>query len=170
MNLYLIRHGKACERSRHWRPDSARPLTRDGEKRIAEVAAGLQALDIELDLILTSPYIRAFGTAEILGEVFGAKKLFETRNLVPEAEPEPIIDEIKESFNSLNEIALVSHEPFLSRLASVLLTGKDSTPINMRKGGCCKLAIRELGFGPCACLEWLMTPGQLARVGKRAKK
>lgn len=170
MNFYLVRHGKACDRSRHWRPDSTRPLTRDGEKKMYEAVAGLQALEVELDLILTSPYIRAFRTAEILGEVFGAKKLFETRNLVPEAEPEAIVDEIKESFSSMNEIALVSHEPFLSRLISVLLTGKDLMSINMRKGGCCKLSVKELAIGACASIEWLMTPKQLAKLGKGAKK
>jgi phosphohistidine phosphatase len=166
MNLYFLRHGKACARSRKWRPDSTRPLTRDGEKKMFEAARGLQTLDLSFDLILTSPYIRAFRTAEILAEVFGAKKMFETKNLIPEAEPKAVVAEINECFSSLKQIVLVSHEPFLTRLISLLLSGKENLPIDLRKGGFCKMAVKELSAGPCGCLEWLMTSRQLARMGK----
>jgi phosphohistidine phosphatase len=166
VNLYFLRHAKACARSRKWRPDSTRPLTRDGEKKMFEAALGIQKLDLSLDLILTSPHIRAFRTAEILGEVFGARKVVETKSLIPEAEPKAIISEINENFAALKQIVLVGHEPFLSRLISILLSGKDTVPIELRKGGFCKLSITELGFGPCGCMEWLLTASQLARMGK----
>jgi phosphohistidine phosphatase len=169
MNLFFLRHAKACARSRKWRPDATRPLTRDGEKKMFEAARGIQTLDLSFDLILTSPYIRAFRTAEILGEVFSSKKVFETRNLIPEAEPKGIIDEINENFSTLRQIVLVSHEPFMTRLISVLLSGKDTLSIKLRKGGFCQLSVKNLSFGPCASLDWLMTPRQLARLarGKR---
>jgi len=167
MNLYFLRHAKACARSRKWRPDSTRPLTRDGEKKMFEAARGIQTLDLSFDLILTSPYIRAFRTAEILAEVFGSKKVFETKNLAPEAEPKAIIDEINENFSTLKQIVLVSHEPFLSRLISLLLSGKDNLSIDVRKGGFCKLSIERLSFAQCGCLEWLMTSSQLARMARR---
>src|SRR5271155_4363892 len=144
MNLFLLRHAKACARSPKWRPDGTRPLTRDGEKKMFEAARGIQTLEPSFDLILTSPYIRAFRTAEILGEVLGSKKVFETRNLIPEAEPEEIIDEINENFSTLKQIVLVSHEPFMTRLISVLLSGKNALSIELRKGGCCKLAVKTL--------------------------
>ena len=90
---------KPASAAAKWRPDSTRPLTRAGEKKMAEAARGLLSLEVELNLILTSPYARALRTAEILGEVFGAKKLFETSHLVPEAEPKAIIDEINSNFS-----------------------------------------------------------------------
>ena len=166
MNLFFLRHAKACARSRKWRPDGTRPLTRDGEKKMFEAARGMQTLDLSFDLILTSPYIRAFRTAEILGEVFESKKVFETTNLIPEAEPEAVIDEINENFPTLKQIVLVSHEPFMTRLISALLSGKDALSIELRKGGCCKLSVKNLCFGPCASLDWLMTPRQLARLSR----
>ena len=168
MNLYFLRHGKACARSRKWHPDGARPLTRQGEKKIFEVGAGLQCLDLSFDLILTSPHIRAFRTAEILSEVFGSKKLIETKNLIPEAEPKAIVDEINENFSSSKDIVLVGHEPFMTWLISVLLAGPDTAlSIDLRKGGCCKLTTDRLDYGPCACLDWLMTPRQMARVRRK---
>lgn len=164
MNLFLLRHAKAAARSPKWRPDSTRPLTREGEKKMFTVAHGIQALDLSFDLILTSPYLRAFRTAEILGEVFEPKKVFETKNLIAEAEPKGVIDEINENFSGLSQIVLVGHEPFLSRLISILLSGKDDMSIDLRKGGFCKLSIKNLSFDRCACLDWLMTPRQLARL------
>jgi phosphohistidine phosphatase len=169
MNLYFLRHGKACARGRQWRPDSTRPLTREGEKKMHDIARGLQALDVSFDLILTSPYLRALRTAEILAEVFQSKKVFETRNLVPEAAPESVIDEIKDSFSALKQIVLVSHEPLMTRLLSVLLSGKDNMAIDLRKGGCGKVSVHEWRSGSGACLEWLLTPRQLARLAKKAK-
>jgi phosphohistidine phosphatase len=170
MNLFFLRHARACARSPKWRPDGARPLTREGEKKMFNVAGGIKSLELSFDLILTSPHIRAYRTAEILGESFGPKKVFETKNLVSEAEPKPVIDEINENFSRLNEIVLVGHEPFMTRLISILLSGKEDLAIDLRKAGLCKLSIKTLHFGKCATLDWLMTPGQLAALGKTGKK
>jgi phosphohistidine phosphatase SixA len=54
MNVYFLRHGKAHPRSPNWRPDSKRPLTREGERGVSNVARGLKALGESFDLILTS--------------------------------------------------------------------------------------------------------------------
>jgi phosphohistidine phosphatase len=167
MNLFLLRHAKACARSPKWRPDDTRPLTRDGEKKMFQVARGIQSLNLSIDLILTSPCIRAFRTAEILGEVLESKELFETRSLMAGTEPRAVIDEINKNFPGLKQIVLVGHEPFMTGLISVLLSGKDDLSIDLRKGGFCKLSVKKLCFGPCAGLDWLMTPGQLARLARR---
>jgi phosphohistidine phosphatase len=166
MNLYILRHGKACTRSPKWQPDSTRPLTRDGEKRMFDAAAGIQALDLSFDLILTSPYIRALRTAEIVAEILKSKKMVETKGLVPEEDPQTIIDEFNEHYSNFKQVLLVGHEPHLSTLISTLLSGKDALEINLRKGALCSLTAKRLEDGPCACLEWLMTSRQLARIGK----
>jgi phosphohistidine phosphatase len=170
MNLFFLRHAKAESRSPKWRPDSKRPVTREGEERMEEVARGAQALGLSFDLILTSPYARALRTAEILADVYGAKKLFETSNLAADAEPNKIIDEINENFASVEQIVLVGHEPFMTQLVSTLISGA-GTPvaIDLKKAGLCKLSIQKLAFGKCACLDWLLTPRQLAALGQRLK-
>lgn len=170
MNLFLLRHAKACVRSPKWRPDSTRPLTRDGEKKMFEVARGIQTLVVSFDLILTSPYIRAFRTAEILGEVFESKKVFESKNLAPDAEPRALIAEINENFPALKQIALVGHEPYFSGLISVLLSGKEGIAIEMRKAGLCALSVDTLRYSRCASLEWLLTPRQLSNLGKSKRR
>ena len=167
MKLFLLRHGKAQPRSPKWRPDSKRPLTREGESSMFAVARGIKALEVSFDVILTSPYVRALRTAEILAEVYESEKLFETARLTPEAGAKDILDEVNENFSAAGEIVLVGHEPFLSRLISTLLTGADGMTMELKKAGFCKLTIEKLVFGKCACLDWLLTPKQLSRLGKR---
>jgi len=164
MNLYFLRHAKAYPRRKKFTPDSKRPLTPDGEKQMQEVAGGMKELGLEFDLILTSPYVRALRTAEIAAEVFKSKKLKITENLISEADPKKIINEINAKYFPIKNIALVGHEPFLSQLMSVLLTGGSDLKINFKKAGLGKLSMEDLRFGKCACLEWLLTPRQLARI------
>jgi phosphohistidine phosphatase len=167
MNLFILRHAKAQPRSPKWRPDSKRPLTREGESSMFEVARGIKALEVSFDVILTSPYVRALRTAEILAEVYESEKIFETARLAPEAGAKEILDEVNENFSAAGEIVLVGHEPFLSRLISTLLTGEDGMAMELKKAGFCKLTMEKLVFGKCACLEWLLTARQLARLGRR---
>jgi len=169
MNLFFLRHAKACPSGPKCRPDSKRPLTREGEKTVRELAAGIEKLDLSFDLILTSPYARALRTAEILAEAHDSKKLFVTNHLAAEAGPQEVVTEIVENFSTLENIALVGHEPFLSGLISVLLTGKPGMKIDFKKAALCKLSVEELRFGDCASLCWLLTPRQLSRLGKRRK-
>jgi phosphohistidine phosphatase len=169
MNLFFLRHAKACPRGPKYRPDSKRPLTREGEKTMREAAAGIQKLDLSFDLILTSPYARALRTAEILAGANDSKKLFVTNHLAAEAEPQEVVTEIVENFSTLENIVLVGHEPFLSGLISILLTGKPGMKIDFKKAALCKLSVEDLRFGDCASLCWLLTPRQLGRLGKRRK-
>jgi phosphohistidine phosphatase len=167
MNLFFLRHAKAFPRGPKFRPDSKRPLTREGEKAMCEAAAGIRRLELGFDLILASPYSRALRTAEILAEAHDSKKLFVTRHLAADADPREVVAEINDNFGALENIALVGHEPFLSGLISVLLTGQPGMKMDFKKGALCKLSVEDLRFGDCATLCWLLTPRQLARLGKR---
>lgn len=162
MNLYLLRHAKAQERGTEFRPDSKRPLTRVGEEKMFEVARGMKKMDLTFDMILTSPFARALRTAEILAEVYRSKKLFSTNHLVPDAGASEIIQEINDNFASLENLVLVGHEPHLSGLISVLLTGSAGTAIELKKAGLCLLTVQDLRHGKCAALQWLLKPGQVA--------
>ena len=170
MNLFFLRHAKACPRGPKYRPDSQRPLTREGEKAMRAAAAGIRKLELSFDLILASPYLRALRTAEILAGADDSKKLFVTRHLAADADPREVIAEINENFGARENIVLVGHEPFLSGLISVLLTGRPGMKIDFKKGALCKLTVEDLRFADCASLCWLLTPRHLARLGKRGRR
>lgn len=58
MELYFLRHGIAEERSPDG-TDGGRRLTAEGVEKLESSRAGLKRLKIELDLLLTSPLVRA---------------------------------------------------------------------------------------------------------------
>ena len=69
MKIYLVRHAAAFERDPdRWPDDSERPLAPEGEEEFRLAARGLARVVPRVDAILSSPYRRAWRTAEILSE------------------------------------------------------------------------------------------------------
>ena len=73
MKLYFLRHGEAKDKDIGME-DSDRPLTSFGAAMISNVGRSLKKELDTLDLILTSPLLRAVQTADIVGNIFGAKE------------------------------------------------------------------------------------------------
>lgn len=162
MELYLLRHGDAAPHGTM--KDADRPLTEDGIKKMKNIAKSMRKMGLSFDAILSSPYNRAKGTADIVGGVLECKSLIRlTSNLVSDANPEALLKEINEDYTQKKKVLLVGHEPYLSNLISVLISGKHDVSIKLRKGGLCKLTADALRPGKCATLEWLMGPSQIAR-------
>ena len=167
MNLYILRHAKAGERGNRFPDDSKRPLTADGEKEMVRVAQGMRAMELSFGVILSSPFVRAKRTAEIIAVVFKSNKLRLSKNLASGADPRDLIHELNSDHPLLKNILLVGHEPYLSKLISRLSAGDEKLSLNLKKSGLCKLKVGNLRFGLCATMEWLLTPGQLALLGKK---
>ena len=156
MDLYLIRHGIAAPRET-WigRRDADRPLIPKGVSRVECIARGLQSLGVRFDRIVTSPYVRARQTADILSDVQACGR--------PEVDESLAFGDCAALIESLGIdgercVALVGHEPDLSDLISVLVTGEHGSRFRMKKGGVARLSIDGPRYGRCASLEWLMAP------------
>jgi phosphohistidine phosphatase len=167
MNLYLIRHAIAVdEATTEYELDSERPLTEKGRKKMRQIAMGLRNLGVEIDLILSSPYVRACQTAEVLGDLFKMKKkIVLSDHLVPAGNPELLIGEINEKY-SVDSMAVIGHEPYLSTLIGLLVAANTKIDLTLKKGGVCYLTADDLHhFDHRATLEWLLTPGILVEIG-----
>jgi phosphohistidine phosphatase len=166
MKLSLLRHGIAADRgSAEYAHDSERPLTPKGERRMRRIAKGIQASGVAADLVLSSPYLRAKQTAEIVAQVLStsARVMF-AEALTPEGDPRQLIAMLRTAHHDQQAILLVGHEPYLSRLISTLLTGGPNLAVEMKRGGLCSLSVETLRFGRCASLVSLLSPRQLRRL------
>jgi len=163
VNLYLLRHGIAVDPgSPGYENDSERPLIPKGERRLRDAAAAMKKLELSFDLILSSPFVRAKQTAEIVASELKLKKRVEFFDgLVPGGNPKALIHALNELKPALEDVLLVGHEPYLSQLISLLVSGDANAAIEMKKGGLCKLETGELRQGQCARLAWLLTPAQM---------
>jgi phosphohistidine phosphatase len=164
MNLYILRHGIAVEQGTPgYERDADRPLTSEGERKLQLIAKAMQALELSFDLLLTSPYVRARQTAEAVAEAFDVEKKLEFADcLTPGGSTKELVELLNHRRPPPESVLLVGHEPYLSGLISLLVTGKESCAVVLKKGGLCKLYLESLKHGRCAALEWLLTPKQMA--------
>ena len=159
MDIYILRHGIAVERGTPgYKKDSDRPLTKDGEEKMRQIAEAMLGMGLKFDLILSSPYVRAQQTAKIVAKALGEEVTY-TKSLVPDADPLDLIAEINDE--KPHTVLLVGHEPDLSQLISMLACGTTAGTFELKKGGLCKLTAETITFGQCATLNWLLTPKQL---------
>lgn len=166
MNLYIIRHAIAEEEDPSGE-DNQRKLTDKGSKKMRQIAKGLRALGVDFDLILSSPYLRAKETAEILGDVFKMKKKIAfSDHLIPLGDPDLLIAEINEKYKA-DSLVLVGHEPYLTTLISLLIGQTSPIDMTLKKGGVCLLSTDDLHHTRRATLEWLLTPGVLVEIGEK---
>ena len=163
MNLFILRHGIAVDPGTHgYENDSERPLIPKGERRLRAAAMAMKKLELTFDLILSSPFIRAKQTAEIIAEELKLNKRLEfSDELASGGSSKTLIQKLSGWEPAPENVLLVGHEPSLSRLISLLVSGGANAAIEMKKGGLCKLETTELRHGQCARLAWLLTPAQM---------
>ena len=164
MDLYILRHGIAVEPGTPgYEDDADRPLTPGGQRKLGQIADAMEALDLSFDRIISSPYVRARETAEIVAEALGADKTLELSDtLTPGGSVKRLVELLNRLEPSPKSVLLVGHEPYLSGLISLLVSGKETFGVVMKKGGLCKLTTESLKHGRCAALQWLVTPKQMA--------
>ena len=160
MNLYLLRHAPAVARGTPgFADDRARPLTPAGRRELRQISAAMKTIELQFDLIYSSPLLRAKQTAEIVATELKRKKILKfTRALEPAGSRRNLIAEINRFQPAPENILLVGHEPDLGELISLLVAGRPGHGFALKKSGLAKLKMGELRFGQCATLAWLLTP------------
>ena len=154
--VLIVRHAIAMDRveaAGMGVDDAERPLTKDGWRKMKDIAEGLRPWVPELHLVATSPWLRAVQTAQILAGAYDAK-LKETELLLPgQAHGELLawIDRIPEK----KLVAIIGHEPALSRWAGWALTGRDAAIFPFKKGGACLIEFADA-----------LAPGRVRRSGR----
>jgi phosphohistidine phosphatase len=171
VDVYLVRHAAAHGRDpERWPDDSLRPLTPEGEEAFRHSLAGLVQLVPRVDALLSSPFERAWRTAEVLAELEGWPGPKSFTPLEPTLPPEKAA-RVLEAYEAAGAVAVVGHRPGLHELASYLLTGEaDGAGITIKKGGV--ICVRfEDAFSPGAGqLRWLATPKILRAVADAQDK
>jgi phosphohistidine phosphatase len=157
VDLYLVRHAAAFGRDPdRWPDDSRRPLTPEGEEEFRLVARGLVGLISRVEVILSSPYLRAWRTAQILSEVDSWPAPEPSPMLEPTLPPEKAAQEL---LSYAGSIAVVGHRPGLHELAAYLLTGEgDGLEIGLKKGGAACIRFDGTPAPGAGELRWLLTP------------
>ncbi len=162
--LYLIRHAIAAERGEAWPDDDKRPLTDDGIARMRKAARGLARLDVAIDVIFTSPLVRARQTADIVAGALDARpSLVTIESLAPGAAHAALMADLEKQARK-SRIALVGHEPGLGELAGRLIGSRHA--IEFKKGAVCRIDLDQIPPTGPGRLRWFLTPRMLRAVKK----
>lgn len=159
VELYIIRHGLAGDHG-SYANDDERPLTDEGKKKTAQIAKRLAELEVKVELMLTSPLVRARQTADLLMEAGVGDRLEETVYLAPGGD---IAEWLKWLSAWRREggtrLAIVGHEPDLSEWAEQLVWGEALGHLRLKKGGVIGLQLPSSG-SPLGNSElfWLTPP------------
>ncbi len=153
--VHLIRHARAQPR-REGLPDDERALTVAGEEQAERLRAALARLEVRYALLWTSPLLRARQTADHLAPL--AEVVAEEPALAGGWSPE-LLERLLVRGQT---VAVVAHEPDLSRVAATLLAGdpERAEAFAFKKSGLLALRMRRSGVE----LRYLLTPGVLRRL------
>lgn len=141
MEIYLVRHGAAYAKEE----DPERHLSDDGVNQCHLTGRALKKLDIQFDLIVSSPKARARQTAEIIaGEVgYINKEIKITETLEPTALPKDTLSFLN-NFSGIKSVMLTGHLPLLGHLASALLSNTAEISLYFEPGAVCQINLEQL--------------------------
>lgn len=168
MQLLVIRHAIAEDREEFalsGRDDHFRPLTPRGVRRMRRGARGLRRIVPDLALLAASPLVRAVQTADVLADAYGSVERDTWSELSPGVGPSRVLDRLRSLHVEGGPVAVVGHEPDLGELVSMLLSGRDASFVELKKGSACLLEFEGDPGPERARLLWLMQPGHLRRMG-----
>ncbi len=158
MDLYLVRHAIAFDRDPvTWAVDADRPLTPGGIEKFRQAARGLRTLVPKVDVVLCSPYVRAWDTAQLLREEAGWPTP-QRCDALTGGDISALLTAIAEH-GEQRSIALVGHEPYLGAFAtSLLFPLAEAAVIELKKGAVAYIESAGPAAGSTAVLRWLLPP------------
>ena len=130
------------------------------------VARGMRRLGIEFEEVIDSGFVRARQTSECICKAYeiDPSAIRTLDELAPEAEPEATLAALKKLRVAVN-VALVGHEPHLSKLAGYLVCGGADGQMDFKKAGVCRVDLARWAEGE-GILAALLPPKALRRLGK----
>jgi phosphohistidine phosphatase len=157
--LFVIRHAVA-EDAPPGGDDHARRLTGKGRRRFARLVRRLAAGGLTIDLVATSPLVRARQTADILAEELAGRPRVEVvSELAPGSDWHALVEWMVRQ--DAESVAWVGHAPCVSRLVAMSI-GDASAAVRMEKGAIAAIALDD-GPGHPGDLQWLVHPDLFRR-------
>lgn len=165
LRLYFLRHGRADRSEYDGEDDDLRPLTEEGRRRMRIEADAIARLEPELDVVVTSPLLRAVQTAEIVAARLGRRdRLRVDAGLGPGFDLPALAALLAGLEGDHRNIMLVGHEPGFSEVVGELIGRAE---VSMKKGALARVDLMP-GRGPRGRLVWLLQPRVLLSSGRAA--
>ena len=121
-------------------------------------------MGVSIDVVLTSPLVRARQTADILaGGLDPRPSIVNVDSLAPAGSYAAVLADL-EKHSRKCRLAVVGHEPMLGELGARLIGSRH--PLEFKKGGVCRIDVEELPPAGPGDLRWMLTPKILRALKK----
>lgn len=149
MKLYIVQHGDALTKD----IDAERPLSNIGHAEVGQVAA-LLAGHMHVSRVVHSGKLRAQQTADIFTTIIAGE--FPVEQIEGIGPNDSVADFAQKAEEWGEDMLVVSHLPFVDRLVSLLLSGRETENIVSYTPGsiCCLQSTSGGGWQ----LQWMIKP------------
>jgi phosphohistidine phosphatase len=158
MIIYFLRHASAGEHLLNPKKDEKRALDKEGIEQCGYVGRALAAIDVQVDVVISSPLKRATQTASLVGNEIGYEgKLQIEAGLKPGAN---VADfrRMLDKYARSESVMVVGHNPNLSRFLGAVISEPDcEASVELKKGAVARVDMRRTS----GTLQWCLTPRAL---------
>jgi len=155
MIVYFLRHASAGQHLVNPKKDEKRALDKEGIEQCGYIGRALAALDVQVEVIVSSPLKRCTQTASLVGNELGHEGRLQTdAGLRPEA---GLADfrKILEKYSRMEAVMVVGHNPNLSQfLGAVISDSGCEAAVELKKGAVAKVEMRRSS----GMMQWCLTP------------
>jgi phosphohistidine phosphatase len=155
MIIYFLRHANAGEHMSNPKKDEKRALDEVGIEQCGVVGRALASLDVQVDIMISSPLKRAAQTASLVGNELSYEGKLQFDDALRPGTSFADFRKLVDKYAKYEAVMVVGHNPNLSEFLGRLIsdTGCDAS-VELKKGAVARV---ELGRNS-AYLQWLLTP------------
>ena len=155
MTIYFLRHANAGKPLANPKKDEKRALDKDGIEQCGAVGRALTALDVQVDVIISSPLKRAAQTASLVGNELSYEGKLQFEDALRPGATFSDFRRMLEKYAKQEAVMVVGHNPSLSEFLGRILTETGcEAGTDLKKGAVAKLEIERNS----AVLQWCLTP------------
>ncbi len=161
MILYFLRHASAGEPVANPKKDEKRALDEIGIEQCGRVGRALSALEVQVDIIISSPLKRATQTASLVGNEMGHESKLQLDDALRPGATFADFRRLLDKYSRHEAIMIVGHNPNLSEfLGRVISDAGSAATVDLKKGAVAKVEMRRNS----AALHWCLTPKVLGAL------
>ncbi len=158
MIIYFLRHASAGERFVNPKKDEKRALDKEGLDQCGYVGRALAAMDVQVDVVISSPLKRATQTASLVGNEMGYEGKLQIETALRPGASFADFRRMLEKYAALESVMVVGHNPNLSQfLGAAISESGGEASIELKKGAVARVDMRRSS----GTMQWCWTPKAL---------
>src|ERR1700726_1193311 len=155
MIVYFLRHANAGKPLADLKKDEKRALDKEGIEQCGTVGRALAALDVQVDVIISSPLKRAAQTASLVGNEMGHEGKLQLEDALRPTATFADFRKMLDKYARHDAIMVVGHNPTLSEFLgrAISESGCEAT-VELKKGAVARVEMSR----NAASMAWCVTP------------